>query len=188
VTFSFIEKSILTIVNYCCLMKKTDLESNQVKKNLIDVFEQVKSTVSFQEQRSRAGLMLGLQELGSTQEEFIGAYYPIASNIIVMNKTPLRRILETKVELLQPYSFHILLHEYLHSLGFLDEEITQYKTYTISKKQFGKDHIITQLSAHIQHFFPYLTYPTLGWTPPENASAIELVKGFDSSHLQMYIT
>ena len=68
--------------------KINDLE---VEQNLIDIFENVKDAVRKSEGRSRAGLMLGIQELGSTLNGFIGAYYPVASNIIVINKTPLRR-------------------------------------------------------------------------------------------------
>lgn len=137
----------------------------KVRNQLIDTFEEVKEVVRQKEKRTRAGLMLGLQELGSTLNVFIGAYYPVSSNIIVMNKTPLRRIIETNPQLIKPYGFHILLHEYIHSLGFLDEEITRLKTYEISKKHFGEKHIITQLSTNIKKFFPNLVYPIHGWIP-----------------------
>ena len=120
--------------------KSSELE---IEKNLIEIFEMVKEAVRKSEGRSRAGLMLGLQELGSSLNGFIGAYYPVASNIIVVNQTPIRRIIETKPQLMKPYGFHVLLHEYIHSLGFLDEEITKRKTYEISKDNFGKKHVIT---------------------------------------------
>ena len=115
----------------------------EVEESLIDIFENVKDAVRKSEGRSRTGLMLGMQELGSTQNGFIGAYFPVASNIIVINKTPLRRIIETNPQLLKPYGFHVLLHEYIHALGYLDEEITKRKTYEISKENFGENHIIT---------------------------------------------
>ena len=97
-----------------------------VKKDLINSFEKVKTIVT-KEGFSRSGLMLGLQEIGSNLNGFIGAYYPVSSNIIVMNKTPIRKLLETKPNLIRPYSIHILLHEYIHSLGFLNEGITRKK-------------------------------------------------------------
>ena len=136
-----------------------------VNKNLIDTFEEVKIVVQKEEHRSRAGLMLGLQEIGATNNGFIGAYYPVASNIIVMNKTPIRRIIETKPKILKSYGFHVLLHEYIHSLGFLNEFITRQKTYEICKNHFGDNHIITQLSTNIKKFFPNLVYPINGWMP-----------------------
>jgi hypothetical protein len=132
--------------------------------------------------------MLGLQELGASHQGFIGAYYPVASNIIVINKTPLRRITETNTKLLKSYIFHVLLHEYIHSLGFLDEYTTQQKTYEISKKQFGEHHIVTELSTDIRKFFPSLVYPVYGWLPQKEAPIIELVPGFDFSNTNPYIT
>jgi len=160
----------------------------KVRNQLIDTFEEVKEVVRQKEKRTRAGLMLGLQELGSTLNGFIGAYYPFSSNIIVMNKTPLRRINETNPQLIKPYGFHILLHEYIHSLGFLDEEITRLKTYEISKKHFGEKHIITQLSTNIKKFLPNLVYPIHGWIPPKNIPSIEIIQGFDKSNTENYIT
>jgi hypothetical protein len=105
----------------------------------------------------------------------------------VINKTPLRRITETNTKLLQPYIFHVLLHEYIHSLGFLDEHITQQKTYEISKKQFGENHQITKLATNITQFFPNLVYPIYGWQPSDETPQIELVPGFDRSNINSYI-
>jgi len=164
------------------------VKNHEVEKNLIDSFEQVKETVRKSMGCSRAGLMLGLQELGSTLNGFIGAYYPVSSNIIVVNKTPLRRIIDTNPKLLKPYTFHVLLHEYIHSLGYLDEEITKLKTYEISKENFGENHIITKFSSDITQFFPNLVYPVVGWLPPEDVSTIKIVKGFDWSNTNNYIT
>ena len=168
------------------MRNKTDL--SEINQSLIETFEEVKKVVAKNEHRSRAGLMLGLQEIGASLDGFIGAYYPVASNIIIVNKTPLRRILETDKALLKPYIFHVLLHEYIHALGFLDEETTGQKTYEISKQQFGEHHIITQLSTDIRKFFPNLVYPIHGWVPQKNVPSIELVKGFDFSSTNSYIT
>jgi hypothetical protein len=167
-------------------MNITDL--SKIHQSLIETFEDVKKAVQQNEQRSRAGLMLGLQEIGASLDGFIGAYYPIASNIIIINKTPLRRILETDQALLKPYIFHVLLHEYIHSLGFLDEETTGQKTFEISKRQFGEHHIITELATDIKKYFPNLVYPIHGWIPPRKTPFIELVRGFDFSNTNPYIT
>ena len=158
-----------------------------LRNYLIETFEEVKNVVQKTESRSRSGLMLGLQEIGASLDGFIGAYYPIASNIIIVNKTPLRRILETDKSLLKPYIFHVLLHEYIHSLGYLNEGTTEKKTYEISRKQFGEHHIITELSTNIRKFFPKLVYPLHGWIPQIEEQRIELVKGFDFSSTNPYI-
>lgn len=160
----------------------------KVNPRLIDTFEDVKNVVRKNEGRSRAGLMLGLQEIGATLNGFIGAYYPVASNIIVMNKTPLRRIIETNPELLKPYGFHVLLHEYLHSLGYLNESVTRQKTYDISTNQFGENHIITQLATNMKQFFPNLVYPIHGWLPPKTTPSIVIIQGFDKSNTTNYIS
>jgi hypothetical protein len=161
---------------------------SDLNQNIIETFEEVKKVVQKNENRSRAGLMLGLQEIGASLDGFIGAYYPVASNIIIVNKTPLRRIIETNKTLLKPYIFHVLLHEYIHALGFLDEETTGQKTYEISKQQFGEKHIITQLSTNIKKFVPNLVYPIHGWIPQNRTPLIELVPGFDASNTNPYIT
>jgi hypothetical protein len=162
--------------------------TKEVKDQLINTFEEVKEAVNKLEKRSRAGLMLGLQELGSSLNGFIGAYFPISSNIIVINKTPLRRIINTNPKLIKPYGFHLLLHEYIHSLGFLNEQFTRQKTYEISKKYFGERHTATQLSINIEKFFPNLVYPNYGWRPSNNYPPIEIIQGFDKSNTQNYIT
>ncbi|MCJ7571547.1 MAG: hypothetical protein MUO82_06695 [Candidatus Thermoplasmatota archaeon] len=160
----------------------------KVEQTLIESFEEVKDAVQKITGKSRAGLMLGLQELGSSIEGFIGAYFPVSSNIIVVNKTPIRRITETKPELLKPYGFNVLLHEYIHSLGFLNEEFTKQKTYEITKKYYGEKHIATKLSTDIKQFFPNLVYPIQGWLPPDETQTIKLIKGFDWSNTNTYIT
>ena len=169
-------------------MNKNSYQKNKINQGFIETFEEVKKIVKKSEGRSRAGLMLGLQELGSTLNGFIGAYHPVASNIIVINKTPIRRIIETKPQLIKPYGFHILLHEYIHSLGYIDETITRQKTYEISKKQFGENHVITKLCTNIEKFFPNLVYPISGWIPSNNIPPIEIIKGFDISNTSNYIT
>ena len=159
-----------------------------MEHSLIENFELVKEAVRKSEGRSRAGLMLGLQELGSSLSGFIGAYYQIASNIIIVNATPIRRIMQTNPQLLNPYGFHVLLHEYIHALGFLNESVTRQKTYEISKNHFGERHIVTKLSTDIKQFFPNLIYPIQGWLPPKGTPIIEIVQGFDHSNIDPYIT
>jgi hypothetical protein len=161
----------------------TGLES---AKDFPDIFEIVKTAVRKSIGMERPGLMLGLANLGGGPEGLIGAFYPIATNIIVMNTLPLKRIKETDPALYKPYVFHILLHEYLHTLGIIDEAATRKKAFEISSEIFGKEHVVTQLAAGLSKFIPKLVYPVYGWQPPEEYQ-LELVKGFDRSSTSSYI-
>ncbi|MCK4367112.1 MAG: hypothetical protein KAW84_04115 [Thermoplasmata archaeon] len=158
----------------------------EATKNLPDIFELVKKAVERELGKKRAGLMLGLSELGGTRSGWIGAYYPVSSNIIVMNKTSLRLIEETNPSLTKAYSFHILLHEYLHTIGIIDERKTRLKTVEISRTMFGSDHPTTKMAEDITQFFDYIVYPVFGWIPLKQ-SELELVEGFDRSSVT-YIT
>ena len=64
-------------------------------ESLSDIFEVVKATVERSTGMSRGGIMLGLANLGNQPNGFFGAFYPVGSNIIVMNQVPLQRIKET---------------------------------------------------------------------------------------------
>lgn len=150
-------------------------------KTLADIFEVVKTTVQVNIHSSRAGLMLGLADLGNNPQGFFGAFHPVDSNIIVMNKIPLQRIKETQPKLWKPYAFYILLHEYLHSLGYLDEDIVLMKVYTILKDTFGSEHPATMIAKDPIQFFPNLIYPYLSWEPDE--LIIDLVGDFDRSNV-----
>lgn len=156
-------------------------------KDLPGIFELVKTAVRKTTGLERAGLMLGMANLGGGADGMIGAFYPLATNIIVMNSLPLRRIEETDPSLYKPYVFHILLHEYLHTLGIIDEQATRSKTLEISERTFGKEHPVTQLAANLSKFMPKLVYPVYGWQP-QGEFHLELVKGFDRSAADPYIS
>lgn len=68
-------------------MKKNIKSSKDLSlnDNLIESFELVKELVRKSEGCSRAGVMLGLQELGATLNRFIAADCPVYSNIIIVN-------------------------------------------------------------------------------------------------------
>jgi len=146
---------------------------------LADIFEVVKSAVVKSMGRSRGGLMLGLSDLGNHPQGFFGAFFPVGTNIIVMNKVPLQRIKDTQPELFKPYAFHVLLHEYLHTLGYLDENQVRRMVYEISDELFGQRHPATRIAKDTRRFFPNLVYPDLAWQP--EGLDIELVEDFDRS-------
>ncbi len=146
-------------------------------KTLADIFEIVKSAVWESRRKSRGGIMLGLANLGNHPQGFFGAFYPVGSNVIVMNKIPLQRIMETRKELYKPYIFHILLHEYLHTLGYLSEDAVRQMVFEITRDAFGEEHLATRIAADTTHFFKNLVYPDAAWQPDD--MRLELVEGFD---------
>jgi hypothetical protein len=148
-------------------------------ETLADIFEVVKNAVVKSMGRSRGGLMLGLSDLGNHPQGFFGAFFPVGTNIIVMNKVPLQRIKDTQPKLYKPYAFHVLLHEYLHTLGYLDENVVRRKVYQISAELFGTEHPTSQIAKDTRRFFPNLVYPNLAWQPED--LQIELVEDFDRS-------
>lgn len=133
--------------------------------SIVEVFDLVKDAVDYELGESRTGLDLGFIELGNS-DQCVFAFYPVGSNIIVMNKTPIRRITETKPELMKPYVFTTLLHEYLHSLGYLDELDVRKLTCAICKHLFGNS-IISEFACGIERYLPYVTYPD-GFPATEN--------------------
>ncbi|MBM4249872.1 MAG: hypothetical protein FJ149_10675 [Euryarchaeota archaeon] len=140
-----------------------DFAARLVKaKSLADIFEVVKAAVSRRLRLSRGGLMLGLADLGNQPGGFFGAFYPVGTNIIVMNRIPMLRIKETDPALFKPYVFHVLLHEYLHSLGHLDEGAVRQLSMEISESLFGKEHPATRIARDTPAFFPNLVYPNIG--------------------------
>ena len=152
--------------------------------SLSDIFEIVKDAVRKVMKTGRAGLTLGLAEMGGGEDYWIGAFYPVGSNTIVMNKTSLRRISETDPQLFNAYAFHVLLHEYLHSLGYIDEKRTRNLVYWVACELFGEDHVVTQMALDISRFFPNLTCPATDYLP-ENIEQLELemIKDFDRSSI-----
>jgi hypothetical protein len=155
-----------------------NFQSRLEKTNsLPDIFEVVKAAVWECQRKSRGGLMLGLANLGNHPQGFFGAFYPVGSNVIVMNKIPLERIKETRKELYKPYVFHVLLHEYLHTLGYMSESGVRQMALKITTEAFGEKHLATKIAANTAHFFGNLVYPNASWEPDE--MKMELVGGFD---------
>ncbi len=151
---------------------KTIREDFENANNVKEIFEVVKDAVRLTLDESRAGLDLGLVELGNGHGQLLSAYYPIGSNIIVLNTTPLRRVTETQPQLMKPYVFVVLLHEYLHSLGYLDEGTARTLTHKITSKIFNRS-TVTDMAMDMRKYFPFLLYPG-GHPPKAKMETIEL--------------
>ena len=150
-------------------------------KNISDIFEIVKEIIYEYLGAEQAGLMVGVTDLGSYQNGFIGAFYSLNANAILINKRPLARILQTNPNLYNYYLFHIILHEYVHSIGSYDETQTRLLVREISSHYFGNGHVLTQFASNIEKFMPNLTYPE-GFIAPADIN-IEFVKGIDRKNI-----
>ena len=146
-------------------------------KNIADIFEIVKKIVRDYTGNDQAGLLVGLTDLGISNRGFIGAFYSLNANMIVINKRPLNRILQTNPAIYKYYLFHVILHEYIHSIGYYDENDARQIVIDISRNYFGDDHIISEFAQDIKKFLPNLTYPNTEIQPKE--IYIDFIRGID---------
>jgi hypothetical protein len=104
-----------------------------------DIFTLVKKTVKMSLGQHRVGLMLYLGNLPMR----VGAFHPMGTNDIVLNRRLLEAAAKTEPKW-KAYVFSILLHEYLHSLGYADERQVRGLTYRISLENFGQGHPVVE--------------------------------------------
>ena len=152
-------------------------KSLETAKNFPDIFDLVKRVVKNYLNTDQAGLLLGISDLGAYGQSYLGAFYSFDANTIVINKRPLNKIKKQDPNLYNPYVFHVLLHEYLHSLGITDENEVRLLAFEITQKFFGKNHLATQIALNLEKFLPNLTFGG-NFEPPEDMS-IEFVSGID---------
>jgi len=112
-----------------------------------DVFTLVKRAVKESLGKERGGLMLYLADLPLQ----IGAFHGVGSNAIVMNRRLLNYVAKSARSMRQvnSYVFSILLHEYIHSLGCLDEHMTRRLVYEVTKRTLGEEHEAVAMAAGI---------------------------------------
>lgn len=158
------------------------MKLHQLKEEMPEIFEKVKKDVRKVLGIHRAGLSLGLVEMGMFRGGFIGGMHFYPGTEIVMNKSPLKIILESQPhEIIRAYTYHILLHEYIHSLGIIDEYQCKEITLRVTEEIFKEaDHPTMILAKYgIGAFIPNLT---VLYMPPErkpDGIPIEYVYGFD---------
>jgi hypothetical protein len=143
-----------------------------------DVFELVKSSVLKKFDMHRAGLSLTLQIMPSN----LGAYHFLGSNIIVLNKFVLGIIKQSSKtsEEYNSYLFMVLVHEYLHSLGIIDENAVRQMTYDLCRSVFGESHISTSMAKDDpSSFFPQLK----NMTNHMFYNQFEVIENFDKASL-----
>ncbi len=154
-----------------------------------DVFEIVKRSVKEHLQKERGGLMLVLADLPLQ----LGAFHGLGSNSIVMNRSLLDRVVAAGHPPTQVKSFvySILLHEYLHSLGLVDENEVRGLVREVSLRSFGAEHP----AAKVALAGPWSLLPNssskdllLHREGDIQTSRVELIKDFDRSQSASYIS
>ncbi|MBY8983281.1 MAG: hypothetical protein KGD57_10050 [Candidatus Lokiarchaeota archaeon] len=165
------------------------MELNDFKNELPNIFEKVKKDVKKIYKRHRAGLSLGLAEIGMNRYGFVGGMHFYPGTEIIMNKTPLRMILEQQpYNISWAYAYHILLHEYIHSLGVIDEQKCQLLTKDLTEKIFKENNhpaVIFAKSGIGTYFHNLeLIYQPPGLKP--EGIYIEYIKGFDKYSYSYY--
>ncbi|MEX2684517.1 MAG: hypothetical protein Q6373_023305 [Candidatus Sigynarchaeota archaeon] len=164
------------------------MDIDQLKKKIPDMFERIKRDVQKVLKQRRAGLNLGFVDMGMSPQGFIGGMFFSGGTMILMNTRALQVLLEeTKnhdiPEIAEYYVYHVLMHEYIHSLGYLDEHECREVTAYITHELYPHDHPIAIMADRgIGVYFPRFVYApeNFAFKPPHDTS-IELVKGFDRS-------
>jgi hypothetical protein len=149
-------------------------------KDFNEVFEFVKHSVNSVYEMKRAGLSLMLHIMPTR----VGAYHVLGSNVIAVNSFALDLVKKysNSNDEYNSYLFTILLHEYLHSFGILNENKVRYMTFELCKKFFGKKSTVTIMAED-----PLKIFPQLGFVRCDKyQSKYEIIKNFDNSN-QSYI-
>ena len=126
------------------LLDKIQIHNTPVEEsldNLMDydrIFSIVKKSVKTVLGKERSGLGLALSDLPVT----LGAFWQVGGNYIVMNEVLVKamsRIAKTPREF-NSFVYTILTHEYLHSVGYIDEFQARQMTALVAKQTFGSEH------------------------------------------------
>jgi hypothetical protein len=115
----------------------------------------------------------------------LGAYHMLGSNAIVMNSYLLAAVkkIAGSTEEYNSYMFMVLAHEYLHSLGIVDENTVRQMTFDLCKWMLGDEHIATKMAKED----PSAIYPQLRSLMQSQFSGnFHVVRDFDKSN-QTYI-
>ena len=129
----------------------------------------------------RPGLGLGLSDLPPQ----LGAYWQVTGNIIVLNEglvEAMREHARSPLEL-NSFLYVILAHEYLHSLGYLDERSVREVTARVTRTAFGPDHLATLMAEGDL----WRLYPFLGFARGGRGRHLKVVTKFDLDTTDRYI-
>jgi len=136
----------------------------------------VKSATEQSLGQHRAGLTLVLGDIPNS----VGAYHEMGSNVIVMNRNLLkivRKLARTSARM-NAYIFMILLHEYLHSLGYIEDRQVRLLSRRITNEFLGGSHLAAEMAIKpLDAFFPDLPK----YSVFRDKGQFETIRRFDSS-------
>lgn len=115
-------------------------------RDLKDIFDLVREVVMDTFAIKRSKLIIAAGDIETNEQYVLGGFFSPRDNAIVINKKILGSIKKINPEIFKSYLFHILLHEYLHSVGFIDENEVRKIAFLISNKNFGFNHEATKIA------------------------------------------
>ena len=124
----------------------------------------------------RAGLTLVLGDIPNQ----VGAYHEMGSNAIVMNRNIVKIVWRStdSRQTRNAYTFMILLHEYLHTLGFEDDAQVRELSRKITDAYVGKGHIASEMAvSSLDKFFPEISQFAMF----RDNGSFETIRKFDTS-------
>ena len=142
------------------------------------VFRLVKQCVREVLGRERAGVSLALVELPAS---IAAASMP--DGTIILNRTLLRALGESlsRVEF-NAYLFYVLLHEYLHTLGYVSDEVVEELAAEVCSEKLGRNHLSTKIAVDGLR----VVLAKLRRIPSPSGSGVEVVLGIDSEVMDYY--
>jgi hypothetical protein len=141
-----------------------------------EIFELVKKAVDQVLGVHRAGLTLVLGDIPNQ----VGAYHEMGSNAIVMNRNIIKIVWRSTKsrQRRNAYTFMILLHEYLHTLGFTDDAQVRELSRKITDAYIGKGHIAGEMAVSpLDKFFPEISQFAMF----RDNGTFETIRKFDTS-------
>jgi hypothetical protein len=141
-----------------------------------EIFELVKKAVDQVLGVHRAGLTLVLGDIPNQ----VGAYHEMGSNAIVMNRNIMKIVWRStrSRQRRNAYTFMILLHEYLHTLGFTDDAQVRELSRKITDAYVGKGHIAGEMAVSpLDKFFPEISKFAMF----RDNGSFETIRKFDTS-------
>lgn len=145
------------------------------KMDFDKVFNIVKSTVRMATGKERSGIGLALSDLPAT----LGAFWQVGGNYIVMNQVlidAMTRMTQSPREF-NSFIYMILTHEYIHSLGYIDEMDARKMTAVVARKAFGENHpAFTMSNGDL-----WTLYPELKNVAGGRGENIRIIGNFDRS-------
>ncbi|MCK4848620.1 MAG: hypothetical protein KAT16_06330 [Candidatus Heimdallarchaeota archaeon] len=124
------------------------------------LFDLIRRIVRDTLRKSHSGILLGLVDLGFHPQGFVGGFHRVGTNEIYLNRNVLHLMREeTPKDHYKAYVFHLLLHEYIHSTGVIDEQQTRDLTKGISRAIFDTKHPVYKIALFgLNALFPHEFY------------------------------